>query len=298
MISHGIHHVTAICRDAQANVDFYVGLLGLRLVKRTVNFDDPETYHLYYGDAAGTPGTILTFFPYPGGRTANPGTGFVTETTLAAPAGSLDAWTKRLRAARVVVEESDGLRFRDPDGMFLRVVEAERNAVPYTQIVGPEMALRGVSEVALDVPAPAATEHVLTDLMQMIRAGNRFVMPDGTAVTVRNSGRPGHGGPGSVHHVAFRVQNNDEHQEAHREVEGTELHVSPILDRHYFRSIYYREPGGVLFEVATDPPGFAVDEDAAHLGESLRLPPQYERFREQLIERLPPLRVPGSEVSA
>lgn len=307
----GIHHVTAICGDAQRNVDFYAGVLGLRVVKLTVNFDDPTTYHLYYGDGIGSPGSIITFFPYPDSYQGRDGVGQVTTTSYAIPVGSLDAWIARFAELAIDFDapaESFGRRqitLLDPDRLRIALVEADAPAAPEWEgaTIPPEMAIRRFHAVRLAEEAGESTARLLTGVMGFREVGaegavrNYEVGPGGSGAMVEVLCSPdlpsGRGGQGSVHHVAFRTP-DDARQAALRTAlleEGR--NVSPIMDRNYFQSIYFREPGGVLFEVATDPPGFLIDETEENLGTHLKLPPQYERHRDAIVRRLPPLRLPN-----
>lgn len=285
----GLHHLTAICRDAQENVDFYAGVLGLRLVKKTVNFDDPTAYHLYYGDATGSPGTLLTFFPYPNGRNGVAGSGQVTEVTLQIPPGSTGAWTSRLSIAGVPCEASeDTIELADPDGIAIRLRETEEGAIPR------------MAGVSLQVSRAERTVALLTGLMgysEVASEGRRRFVPaiEGygeVEIEERPGDRFGHGGPGTVHHVAFRTPSSETQERVREELLEHQFHVSPIMERNYFRSIYFREPGGVLFEIATDPPGMLIDETPETLGETLRLPDQYESMRSEIERLLPRLTVP------
>ncbi len=304
----GLHHVTAITADAQANIDFYCGMLGLRLVKLTVNFDDPGSYHLYYGDELGRPGTIMTFFAWPGAPRARVGPPQVTAVAFSVPAGSLDYWRSRLPPHNDADRLGErAIRFADPDGIALELVAMNDppghawsgGAVPA------EHAIRGYAGVTLSEEGYESTAKVLTDLMGFTPAGNdgnRFryragASENGFASTVDlvcvPDARHGGMGAGVVHHVAFRT-GDDAQQTAWRgRIVAAGLNVSPVMDRNYFHSIYYREPGGVLFEIATDNPGFAVDEAAETLGTKLMLPPQYEQFRAEIERVLPKVRLPG-----
>lgn len=313
----GLHHVTAIAGNPQRNLDFYEGVLGLRLVKKTVNFDDPGTYHLYYGDAAGNPGTIMTFFPwaFPGAPEGSPGHGQVTVTSFAVPGGSLDYWTQRLQE-RGVNATSPGTRFgspvlelRDPDGFKLELVGSAGfggsevgGEVWEDSPVPEEHAIRSFDGVTLSERALGRTESLLTEVLGFRAAGEddgraRFEAGGGGAgnrldILVDPREPVGRMGVGTIHHVAFRVPDEEGHRELREELAALGYGVTPVIDRQYFRSIYFREPGGVLFEIATDPPGFAVDEDPAELGTSLKLPPQHEPRRAELQSRLPALETP------
>jgi glyoxalase family protein len=308
----GIHHVTAISGWPQRNVDFYAGTLGLRLVKKTVNFDDPETYHLYYGDGAGSPGTIMTFFPWahaPGGRI---GAGQLVVTSFSIPTSSLGYWTERLVENGVRFERPRDrfgdtvLSFEDPDRLRVELVATEDGRPGWSG--GPvqaEHSVRGFHHVTLAVEAPDRTAGLMTDSLgfrSLDEAEGRIRLASGEGgpgyqVDVVNAAGFPHGsmGVGTVHHVAFRVPDEETQLALREEVAALGYSVTPVLDRNYFRSIYFREPGGVLFEIATDPPGFAVDEEPEHLGEDLKLPPWLETRRDRLEEVLPPLRVPKGE---
>jgi glyoxalase family protein len=307
----GIHHVTAIASDPQENVDFYAGLLGLRLVKKTVNFDDPSAYHLYYGDASGSPGSIVTFFYWPGhAARGRIGTGQMTALTFSAPAGSLDFWRERLARTDVVAERrtrfgEDVLAFTDPDNIpveLVAVADDPRAGWTGTPGIPAAHALRGLHTAQLTVRDAAPTEALLTRDMGYTlvrREGNRarFAAAAGGSgrfvdVIADPAGAPGAGGSGTIHHIAWRVA-DDAGELALRErlLAGGTL-VSPVRDRSYFRSIYYRERGGILFEIATDIPGFATDETAATLGTALKLPAQFEPHRAQIEAALPPLQAP------
>ena len=310
-VTSGIHHVTAISGEPQRNVDFYVGLLGLRLVKKTVNFDDPGTYHLYYGDGAGSPGSIMTFFPWAGAPNGRVGAGQLTVTSFSFPASSLGYWTERLVEGGVRFEKPEDrfgetvLRFPDPDGLRLELVAAADDAREgwAEGPVPPEHSVRGFHHVTLTSSDPAGTAGLMTDSLGFRQTGEaegrtRFEAGEGgpgnTVDVANGSGFPrGTMGVGTVHHVAFRVPDEEAQLELRERVAVLGYNVTPVLDRNYFRSIYFREPGGVLFEIATDPPGFAADEDREHLGESLKLPPWLEPRREELEGMLPSLRVPA-----
>jgi glyoxalase family protein len=309
----GIHHVTAIAGEPQRNVDFYAGLLGLRVVKKTVNFDDPETYHLYYGDGAGTPGSIMTFFPWPAAPRGRIGAGQLTVTSFSVPAASLGYWTERLVEGGVRFERPEDrfgetvISFPDPDGLRLELVAVrEDHREGWADGPAPsDNAVRGFYHVTLAVADPPRTARLMTDTLGFRQTGEaegrtRYEAGEGgpgnTVDLAAGAGFPrGTLGVGTVHHVAYRVPDEETQLELRERVAALGYNVTPVLDRNYFRSIYFREPGGVLFEIATDPPGFAVDEDPEHLGESLRLPPWLEPRRERLEGALPPLRLPAVE---
>ncbi|RMH22858.1 MAG: ring-cleaving dioxygenase [Acidobacteria bacterium] len=307
----GIHHVTAIASDPQRNVDFYGRVLGLRLVKRTVNFDDPGTYHLYYGDEIGRPGTILTFFPWPGAGRGSRGTGQQTATAFAVPPASLGYWQERLARHAVAVEGprsrwgDDYLTFADPDGLLLELVAWQGASARPAWAGGPvpaEHAIRGFYGLTLCQRQGGPTAELLAAMGFRARAEEglrqRFEIGDGAArahvdLLVKPGGAAGRIAAGSVHHVAWRVADEGAQLAWRRRLLEAGLAVTEVRDRRYFRSIYFREPGGVLFELATDGPGFTRDEPAERLGESLKLPPWLEAERARLEAALPPLEAPA-----
>lgn len=307
----GIHHVTAIATDPQRNLDFYAGVLGLRLVKRTVNFDDPGTYHFYFGDTTGRPGTILTFFPWVPARRGSRGTGQATVTSFSVPESALGFWSDRLESHGVVREDvasrfdEEVLTFLDPDGLKLELVaHAEAgDGEPWDDGPVPaEFSIRGFHSVTLTQRELDPTAELLTDTMgyrasEVSGARHRFVTGDGglaTAVDVLHTPDTPHGhvAAGTVHHVAFRVENDDAQEAWRRRIADLGLHVTSILDRQYFHSVYFREPGGVLFELATDPPGFTWDEPVEELGSGLKLPPWLEEHRGRIESTLPEVTIP------
>ena len=307
----GIHHVTAIATDPQKNVDFYAGVLGLRLVKKTVNFDDPSTYHFYYGDGAGRPGTILTFFPWPSARRGSRGSGQATVTSFSVPAGSLPYWVTRFEDHGVVAEEpetrfgEDVLTFYDPDGLKLEIVaHADGDGgEPWSGSgVAEGYAIRGFHSVTLTERDLDATARLLTDTMGLSPAGERGnrlrfeAAGDALARRVDLLHTPDLGfgriAAGTVHHVAWRVPDDAAQAAWIDALQTVDLHPTEVKDRQYFRSIYFREPGGVLFELATDSPGFARDEELADLGAGLKLPPWLEPHRESIEKVLPPISLP------
>ena len=304
----GIHHVTAIAGDPKRNVDFYTRVLGLRLVKKTVNFDDPSTYHLYYGDSVGTPGSILTFFPWAGIRRGRPGNGQVYATAFSVAAGSLRFWEARLLAHGVTPSAAitrfgeEVLALTDPDGLMLELVAtAEADARPafaHAEIPA-SFAIRGFHGVTIAVIDAARTEMLLAGPMgyrvaQATSGRTRYTTGAGGPGTyvdllVDSTLPRGLQGAGTVHHLAFQTPDDTAQEEARRTLLSLGYHVSPVMDRNYFHSIYYREPEGVLFEIATNPPGFAVDESVDTLGTSLKLPAQYESQRAAIEAALPKL---------
>jgi glyoxalase family protein len=304
----GLHHITAIASDPRRNLAFYTGVLGLRLVKRTVNFDDPRTYHFYYGDRVGTPGSILTFFPWTGLQRGRAGTGQAGAIAFSVGPDALTFWEDRLHAHGVATSARASrfgesvLMFADPDGLGLELVATREpdGRPPWAHPDIPlEHAIRGFHSVTLAVRDATPTAHLLTATM-----GYRKIRRDGHRVryTVANGGPGtlvdlvadpslprGRHGTGTVHHVAFRTPDGDAQRVARLELLVLGYEVSPLLDRNYFQSIYYREPDGILLEIATDSPGFAVDEPVASLGTALKLPALYEPHRAEIEAALPKL---------
>ena len=313
----GIHHITAIAGDPQTNLNFYAGLLGLRLVKLTVNFDDPTTYHLYYGDGAGHPGTILTFFPWPSAPKGRRGAGQVTETAFAIPENATDFWVERLTRGGIAFEGpfdrfgEKVLAFSDPDGMRVELIATATAGVERAYGAGPvplEFAIRGFHGATLSEADRGPTGSLLTDTMGfklIAQDGNRFRYAADSEESARfvdvlhvPQERHGRVLVGSVHHIAFRTPDDAQQAAWLEELSKRHYGVSPVMDRKYFHSIYYREPGNILFEIATDPPGFAVDEAAGMLGSHLVLPAWLERDRARLEAVLPPLTLPGIAAGA
>ena len=302
----GLHHVTAIASDPQRNLDFYTEVLGLRFLKRTVNFDDPGTYHFYFGDDAGSPGTILTFFPWPGASRGHAGTGEVTKTAFSVPAASLEYWQKRLTDQGLRVEQAEKrfeeqvLTFADPDGMTIEIAaHADAGGVnaPRFASVPPEHAIRGFFGVTLLERNAAQTAAILNVMgFHKIREeGNRLrfsaaghALGNHIDLVIDPNAKFGRSGAGSVHHIAFRATDDAAQKEWRQEI-AKHLDVTPVLDRTYFHSIYFREPGGVLFELATDPPGFTLDEPIESLGEELRIPQWLEPKRSVIEKSLTPI---------
>ena len=304
----GIHHITAIASSASENLAFYEEVLDLRLVKKTVNFDDPYTYHLYYGDSAGTPGTIITFFPWeklPRGKT---GAGMVKSIAFSIPMGSVDYWRERLNAHGIETMEGDRfgehlIQFNDPHGLSLELIAAPAVHSTLNRSPNPKSAARGIvgfhSATAL-LRSLEETQSLLVNLMGMAlhdTEGNRYrfkMKSDDSLeqyydVVVDAHAENGRQGAGTMHHIAFRTSNEDEQKYWQKSLKDDGFSVTPIRDRKYFKSIYFNEPGGVLFEIATDPPGFAVDEPYDDLGNELQLPDQYEPMRGEIESRLPKL---------
>ena len=307
----GIHHVTAIAGEAQRNVDFYVGVLGLRLVKKTVNFDDPGTYHLYYGDEVGAPGTAMTFFPWAHAPRGGRGPGQVVATAFSVAREALPFWEERLRANGVTVAErfrrfaEEGLTIEDPDGLSLEVVALAGDDDRPGWTGGPvsaENAIKGFAGATLLERDRRKTAELLTGVLGFRAVGEdgdrfRYEIGAGGPAAIVDviedpDARRGNPVVGTVHHIAFRVSDEETQLEVREEVASLGYNVTAVLDRNYFRSIYFREPGGVLFEIATDVPGFTVDESIEELGADLKLPPRYESRRGRLEESLTPLELP------
>lgn len=305
----GIHHVTAIASDAQKNIDFYTGILGLRLVKKTVNFDGPDVYHFYYGDEEGTPGSILTFFPYQGLVGGRHGKGMLNTTSFSVPASSLNYWLERLKRFGIPYKrpqerfgEETVVYFEDEDGLGLELVFTNRDRRKgYARgIIPSEHAIKGFYNVEVWEEGYERTAALLIEQLdhQLIaEKGNRFRFAatdaPGSYIDILCSpdSMKGLAGSGTVHHIAFATPNQETQYAVRQRIVKRMLNPTPVLDRNYFTSIYFREPGGVLFEVATSGPGFGIDETKEHLGESLKLPPQFEKDREQIEKTLPPVTI-------
>jgi glyoxalase family protein len=304
----GIHHVTAIAADAQRNVDFYSGILGLRLVKKTVNFDDPGSYHLYYGDRVGTPGTLVTFFIWPGATNGQRGAGEPVALAFAIPQGSIEWWKQRLSRAGFQALEAGSrlgsgvIEINDPDGMKIELIESTKARDSEFWLVGgipEEHAITAIHSVSLGLRDERRSAALFTDELTFARISSgdarlRFGLGaagDTSFVDIVKPDAPVRGrmGAGTIHHVAFRTSDDLSQQEWLEKITRLGLQVSPVIDRKYFHSIYFREPGGVLFEIATDGPGMGVDEREEHLGEALVLPQQYESLRASLEQSLPPI---------
>ncbi|MFD2162756.1 ring-cleaving dioxygenase [Paradesertivirga mongoliensis] len=300
----GLHHITAIAGEAKRNYNFYTKVLGLRLVKKTVNFDDPYTYHFYYGDKVGTPGSILTFFPWEGMQSGRRGTRQVTEIGYSVPENSLDFWLQRFETNNVIynkVSEKFGeqyLTFLDPDGLKLELTATKQdNRLPWeTDETSADHALKGFHNVTITTNKLQPTADVLTNifgykLLESHVNRYRFVtdaVENANIVDVVEAAGEtvGHVAAGSVHHVAFRVKDDKILMAFRDKVRAAGLQITEKIDRNYFYSLYFREPGGVLFEIATDNPGFAIDESIEELGSGLKLPAQYEAHRQDISKRL------------
>lgn len=305
----GIHHITAIAGVAQRNYDFYTNVLGLRLVKKTVNFDDPGTYHFYYGNETGEPGTILTFFPWTTVKRGINGIGMATEIGYSVPPHSLDFWANRFKEKKYTFKQpverfgEKLIHFQDPDGLelFLVVPEKEDNRTPWTTAeVNADVATKGFHSVTLMIQKIEPTAKVLTDILGyslLKQEGNRYrfktdAVDNASIVDIVEvpDGKRGVGAGGTNHHVAFRVKDEEAQMELREKIVAQNLNITPKIDRNYFFSLYFREPGGILFEIATDNPGFAVDENVGELGKALKLPPQYEGKRSAIERMLPELK--------
>jgi glyoxalase family protein len=302
----GIHHITAFARDPQANVDFYAGFLGLRLVKQTINFDAPDVYHLYFGDKAGSPGTIITFFPWPNSRKGRVGGGQVGITTYIVPVGALSFWEDRLKSFGISVMKASRfseqyLQFSDNEGLRLEIVERAEGANSEWSFGGvpSDKAIKGFGGAVLFSVDSVKTMNVLEHVLGMKKIGEdqgyaRFQASAdiGNLIDVPVSNVEwGASGAGTVHHIAWRAKDFDEHVQWQKEVLESGYQPTQIIDRQYFNAIYFREDGGILFEIATDPPGFAHDEAAEFLGEKLMLPSWFEPRRAEIEANLLPIQV-------
>ncbi|AZN42644.1 ring-cleaving dioxygenase [Paenibacillus albus] len=306
MQTAGIHHITAFAGDPQQNVDFYAGVLGLKLVKKTINFDAPEVYHLYFGDKDGNPGTIITFFPSRGARRGEVGGGQVGITTYVVPTGALSFWEDRLTQLEISFNKvsrfsEDFLQFTDHEGLRLEIVEREEGPLSQRSFGGipADKAIKGFGGAVLFSTKAAKTMDVLVNTLGLKKVGEdgeyaRFQAfgEIGNIIDVPLNNIPmGTGGAGTVHHIAWRAKDFEEHKEWQQEAVKNGFHPTQIIDRQYFNAIYFRENGGILFEIATDPPGFANDEPADKLGEKLMLPSWYEPHRAAIEANLLPIEV-------
>lgn len=303
----GLHHITAIADNAKRNLDFYTQVLGVRLVKKTVNFDDPGTYHFYFGNENGTPGTILTFFPWEGIGQGTNGSGLATHIGYSVPKGSLEFWKNRLQGLNIKVEEGEIfgeklISFKDPDGLQLQLIEPsteDSRKVWTTEELKDENALTGFHNVTLTLKKAEPTMKVLTDILGydlQKQEGERYRLATNAIDTanlvdiIENDKMPaGRNAAGTNHHIAFRVKDDQVLMEYRDKVLSAGLSITPKINRDYFYSLYFREPGGVLFEIATDNPGFTVDESLDELGTHLKLPAQYEGMRDKIEDVLPKL---------
>ncbi len=303
---NGLHHVTSLASGAQSNNAFFTKALGLRRVKKTVNFDAPDVYHLYYGDEMGTPGSVMTYFPFPHARRGRPGVGEVGTTAFSVPKGALPYWQERLSTFEVK-GLTKGSRFGDavlafegPDGDGFALIESDDTRAPWiSEGVPEEAAIRGFhsADMRLNARGAAATKELLGFMGYQIEDSDgevtRLRVPHGTAaevIDITEVEAPfADQGAGSVHHLAFSVDNRDTQLEVRKALMDTGYQVTPVIDRDYFWAIYFRTPGGVLFEIATNEPGFDRDEDSAHLGQALKLPSQHEHLRDRLEAHLEPI---------
>ncbi|MFY3791946.1 ring-cleaving dioxygenase [Ureibacillus sp. MALMAid1270] len=302
----GIHHITAIVGHPQENVDFYAGILGLRLVKKTVNFDDPGTYHLYFGNEGGKPGSIITFFPWPNAYKGRIGDGQVGVTTYVVPVGALEFWKKRLEKFDIEYSVSERfgetyLQFDDPHGLHLEIVERQEGELnPHVfGSITKDVAIKGFGGAILYSSRPEETTKTLVDIMGLEVVGTegditRFKATGdiGNIIDLKMTvGTRGTMGVGTVHHIAWRAKDDADHLDWQKHAQNKGMHVTNVKDRNYFNAIYFREHGEILFEIATDPPGFAHDETYGTMGSQLMLPSQYEHMRDSLEMLLIPIEV-------
>lgn len=301
----GLHHVTSLARDARENNAFFTNVLGLRRVKKTVNFDAPDVYHLYYGDEAGTPGTVMTYFPFPNAARGRIGVGEVGRTSFSIPTGTSQAWLDRFATFDVKGVSQDTrfgrkrVLFDGPDGDLFALVETDDDRTPWTgNGVSADMGIRGFHSADMRLRSADMTAELLQFMgyEKEDTQGNvtRYIVPDGNPantidIEVNPMATEGRPGAGSVHHIAFAVENRARQLEVREALLDTGYQVTPVIDRDYFHAIYFRTPGGVLFEVATNEPGFDRDEDTANLGQALKLPSQHEHLRARLESYLQPL---------
>lgn len=305
---NGLHHVTSLASTAQTNVDFYVGILGLRMIKKTVNFDAPEIYHLYYADEIGTAGTVMTFFPYGQMPRGRKGAGQLTYTAFSIAENALDFWIKRLEIYQIPTSRPKQrlgetyIQFEDFDGMGVELVTTKNDSRTgwLNGVIPNEFIIKGFHTVTLHEANMEKTLRLLIDSMQhriVAEEGNRYRLEAGEGGTgnyvdiiYTNDQMKALQGAGTVHHVAFSTSTDETQVEIREILASSGYGVTPVIDRNYFHSIYYREPGGILFEIATNPPGFAVDESPEKLGQKLQLPPWYEQHRPKIEGILPPIK--------
>lgn len=302
----GIHHISAIVGHPQENIDFYAGVLGLRMVKQTVNFDDPGTYHLYFGNNEGKPGTIITFFPWANAFQGEIGDGQAGVTSYAIPSGALEFWKDRFKKFKISYTmerrfSEESIRFQDPHGLILEMVERDEGETNIWTFGGitPDVAVKGFAGATLYSSQPEQTAHLLESVMGLERIGEegeiiRFQSsaPIGNVIDLKKtSGKRGRMGVGTVHHIAWRAEDDQDQLEWREYVRSNGYGVTPVRDRNYFNAIYFREHGEILFEIATDPPGIAHDESPGEIGEKLMLPEQYENMRDRIERKLIPIEV-------
>lgn len=301
----GLHHVTSLASSARENNAFFTNVLGLRRVKKTVNFDAPDVYHLYYGDEVGSPGTVMTYFPFPHAARGKRGTGEVGTTSFVIPKGTAKSWAERLGTFDIANVSQDvrfgetRVLFDGPDGDRFALIEKDDDRAPWTgNGIDPDMGIRGFHSADMRLRDSGASSELLTFMgyEKLETEGNvtRFAVPGGNEaniIDIETLPEVGHAGQGagSVHHIAFAVENRARQLEVREALIDTGWQVTPVIDRDYFWAIYFRTPGGVLFEVATNEPGFDRDEDTAHLGEALKLPSQHEHLRARLEKLLEPI---------
>ncbi|MDB5477700.1 MAG: glyoxalase/Bleomycin resistance/Dioxygenase superfamily protein [Alphaproteobacteria bacterium] len=308
MTAQGIHHITAIASDPKRNFDFYTKILGLRFIKKTVNFDDPGTYHFYFADRVGTPGTVLTFFPHPGLPQGRAGLGQAVEIVFAIPKTAFSFWLDRFHQKGIVYQGPEErfdekiLRISDPDGLqleFVGVDDLPETPAWTTDEIAEDVAIRGFHSVALWVKEIERTENLLTEYFGFKAVGvdgsrHRYSTGQsglGQIVDIRHLPGiwRGGNGAGTIHHVAFRVGDDEEQKTIREKLADKGVNITPVVERDYFRSLYFREPSGILFEIATDGPGFAIDEPVERLGQALMLPARYEPHRKEIAAALPSL---------
>ncbi|KON87718.1 ring-cleaving dioxygenase [Sporosarcina globispora] len=304
--TRGIHHITAIVGHPQENIDFYAGVLGLKMVKQTVNFDDPGTYHLYFGNEKGKPGTIITFFPWANAFQGVIGDGQVGVTSYAIPKGAMGFWKERFKKFNVpftmeIRFEEELLKFQDPHGLILEIVEREEGEANTWTFGGitPDVAVKGFAGATLYSCQPEKTAHLLESVMGLERVGEegefmrfRSSAHIGNVIDLKKiAGKRGRMGVGTVHHIAWRAEDDQDQLEWKEHVRSNGYGVTPVRDRNYFNAIYFREHGEILFEIATDPPGFARDESLDTMGEKLMLPEQYKDMRDRIEMNLIPIEV-------
>lgn len=302
----GLHHITVLAGEPKRNADFYVKRLGMRMVKKSVNQDDPGTYHLFYGNEAATPGSSLTFFPWPRAHKGITGTGESVNVGFKVPEGSQDFWLQRFQELGITHSEffdqfgKQAVRFRDPDGLELDLIfdgTARQKVSSYESTVPHELSIQGFESTRLKLHEADGTVDILTNVLGFneVKSDGKFTLLQtdanigGSVIIETGDEEPGRGGRGIVHHVAFRAKDENELNELREKVLQKGLQPTGIIDRHWFKSVYYKEPGGVLFEMATDDPGYAVDEDFEHLGEKLILAPWLEHRRPFIEQILPEL---------
>ncbi|MBT2599256.1 MULTISPECIES: ring-cleaving dioxygenase [unclassified Oceanobacillus] len=302
----GIHHISAIVGHPQENVDFYASVLGLRLVKKTINFDDPGTYHLYFGNNMGEPGTIITFFPWTNAYQGRIGSGQVGVTSYAIPTGTMNFWEERLAKFNITTEKitrfgDTYLAFKDIHGLYLELVETENgksNDYSFGDIT-PEISIKGFAGAILLSSQPGKTGETLVNTLGFEKVAEeeeyiryRSYGEIGNTIDIKQTAsHKGQMGVGTVHHIAFRAKNNQDHLDWQQHVANHGLPVTEVKDRNYFNAIYFKEHGEILFEIATDPPGFAYDESEKTMGDTLKLPSQYEVYRGRLEKKLIPIEI-------